>query len=135
MRVKNLILCGLAGGITNFLLGWLFYGILFVDYFASDPMNLGQVFGGCLTFGFLLAYVFVYLADIQTLSGGMSAGATFGFILGIMNNFFSWAARPETDWEKFMFDVALCVVTGAIVGAVIGYINKASKPKLRGAIY
>ncbi len=35
MKTKNFLVAGLAGGITDFLLGWLFYGIIFKDTFPQ----------------------------------------------------------------------------------------------------
>ena len=35
MNVKNVSVSGLVGGIVNFLLGWLFYGMLFKDSFPQ----------------------------------------------------------------------------------------------------
>ena len=35
MKTKNFLGSGVAGGITNFLLGWVFYGTLFKDYFPA----------------------------------------------------------------------------------------------------
>ena len=33
MNAKNFLVSGIVGGIVNFLLGWLFYGILFESQF------------------------------------------------------------------------------------------------------
>ncbi len=37
MNVKNFIVGGIVGGIVDFLLGWLFYGMLFKDIFPESP--------------------------------------------------------------------------------------------------
>jgi hypothetical protein len=33
MNVKNFIIGGIVGGIVNFLLGWIIYGMLLKDFF------------------------------------------------------------------------------------------------------
>jgi len=126
MNIKNFIICGLAGGITDFLLGWVFYGMLFHEYFGSAEPNLGLIAGGCFSFGFLISYIYVGLAGISTLSGGMKAGAVIGFIMGIMNNFFMNSMENPVNYEKFALDVAICLVIGSLVGGVVGAVNGAS---------
>jgi len=36
MKTKNFVVSGLAGGIADFLLGWLFYGIIFNNILNSS---------------------------------------------------------------------------------------------------
>jgi len=127
MNMKNFILAGIAGGITDFLLGWLLYGMLFRDYFGGGEPNLGMIAGGCLFFGLLMAYVLVGLAGIASFAGGMKAGAVIGLLLGIMNNFFMRSMKTAVNWEQFAVDVVIGIVMGAIVGGVVGAINR-SRP-------
>ena len=35
MNTKNFIIGGIAGGIINFFLGWIFYGMLFKDLYPQ----------------------------------------------------------------------------------------------------
>jgi len=129
MNAKNFLAAGIAGGITDFLLGWLLYGMLFRDYFGGKEPNLGLIFGGCLMFGFLMSYIYVRWANLVTLSSGLTAGAVIGLILGIMNNFFMWSSEPTVDYQKFAMDVAIGIVMGAVVGAVVAAVNGALSPR------
>lgn len=126
--MKNFILAGLAGGITDFLLGWLLYGMLFYDYFGGGEPNLGLIAAGCFSFGFLMSYVYVGLAGISGFAGGMKAGAVFGLILAIMNNFFMRSMDNPVNWEHFAVDVIIGVIMGCVVGGVVGAVNGSSKP-------
>jgi hypothetical protein len=36
MNIKKVAIGGLAGGIVSFLLGWLIYGMLLVDYMTNN---------------------------------------------------------------------------------------------------
>lgn len=136
MKIKSFVLGGFIGGVADFLIGWLFYAVLFADYFGTDKqMTLGAVFGESLSYGFLIAYVFVYLSNTQTFSNGLRTGGTLGLLIGTLSNFSYWGAKEYADWEKFLFDVVLCFVTGAIVGGVVGICNRLGSPKIKGAVY
>ncbi len=37
MKAKNFLISGIVGGIVMFFLGWLFYVILFKDFFPPNP--------------------------------------------------------------------------------------------------
>src|SRR6476646_2178823 len=123
MNMKSFLVSGIAGGITDFLLGWLLYGMLFRDYFGGGEPNLGLIFAGCLSFGFLMSYIFVRLSNIVSLSAGLMAGGVIGLIMGMMHNFFQWAMEAAVDWQKFAIDVVIGIIMGAVVGAVVGAVN------------
>ena len=123
MNVKNFLLAGLAGGITDFLLGWIFYGMLFHDFFGGSEPNLVYIFAGCMTFGFLLSYIYVRWANITTLMAGAKAGAGIGLLMGLMQNFFRIAMSGGTIDQMFGVDVVICLLIGLGVGAVTAAVN------------
>ena len=126
MNFKNFILAGIAGGITDFLLGYLFYGILFHTYFGSMEPNLKFIFLGCMSFGFLISYIYVRYANLVTFMAGLKGGAVIGLLTGLMYNFFNLEAMGAVvDYQKFAVDVALTIVLGAGVGAVTAAVNGA----------
>ncbi len=58
MNFKNFLIAGIVGGIVNFLLGWVFYGMLFKDLYPEDEnTNLTLIFLGCITFGLFMSYI------------------------------------------------------------------------------
>jgi hypothetical protein len=128
MNMKNFLLAGIAGGITDFLLGWLLYGMLFHDYFGGEEPNLGLIAAGCLCFGFLMSYIYVGLAGIASLAGGMKAGAVIGLISGLMHNFFQRSMENPVNWEQCAVDVVISIIMGCVVGGVVGAVNGSSKP-------
>ena len=130
MNAKNFLLAGIAGGITDFLLGWIFYGMLFYDFFGSQEPNLTYIFAGCMSFGLLLAYIYVGWANITTWMAGTKAGAGIGLILGVMQNFFRISMDNGAIDQMFGVDVIICILVGAGVGAVTAAVNGAlSKSK------
>ncbi len=126
MKTKNFLIAGIVGGIVDFLLGWLFYGIIFVDTFPQPEESSSTmlfIFLGCLTFGLFVSYIYTQWAQISTLATGAKAGAIIGLFIGLFYNFFNLAMQPGTTMELAALDVGISVVMTAIIGAVIGAIN------------
>ncbi|MGM5470884.1 hypothetical protein ACS386_11460 [Flavobacteriaceae bacterium LMO-SS05] len=126
MKTKNFLVAGLAGGVADFLLGWLFYGIIFKDSFPQPEESSNamiMIFLGCMTFGLFLAYIYTKWAQITTAATGAKAGAVIGLFMGLFFNFFNMAMIPDTTMQAFALDVAISIVMAAIIGAVIGVVN------------
>lgn len=124
MKIKNFVIAGIVGGIVNFLLGWLFYGELFKDFFPQDEatMRLEFIFLGCLVYGLFIAYIFTKWAGITHASTGAKAGAVIGFFFALSVNLFMMSAK-EPDFHMLVMDTAITIVMSAIVGAVIALVN------------
>lgn len=104
------------------LLGWLFYGILFTEiYPPSDNQNMVYIYLGCLTFALLLGYIFNQWAGISTLMSGLYAGALIGFLYGLSMNFFMYS-NMEPNMSNMLLDVVLNAVSGGVTGAVMGLV-------------
>jgi len=122
MNVKNFLVSGTVGGIVNFLLGWVFYGMLFPNIYPEDEeMNLAFTFLGCLTSGLFVAYIFAKWASITTPLTGLKAGAIIGFFTSLSMNFFLYSNKAA-NYQNIVLDVAISVVIGAIVGATVALI-------------
>lgn len=126
MKTKNFLVAGIVGGIVDFLLGWLFYGIIFKDTFPQ-PEESSQtmifIFLGCLTFGLFVSYIYTQWAQISTGATGAKAGAIIGLFVGLFYNFFNLAMNSGNTMELAALDVGISVVMTAIIGAVIGLVN------------
>lgn len=126
MKTKNFLVAGIVGGIVDFLLGWLFYGLLFKDSFPQpeeDSNALIFIFLGCITFGLFVAYIFTKWAQITTAATGAKAGAVIGIFLALYWHFFGMAMDPSTPIETVGLDIVISIVMAAVVGAVVGLIN------------
>ena len=124
MNLKIVSVSGIVGAIVNFLLGWLFYGILFMDSFKQpeeSSTNMLLIFVACLVFAAFIAYIFDKWAQISTAATGAKAGAVIGFFLGL--NYNIWAVIMEgREMQPFLLDVVLSIVITAITGAVIALV-------------
>ncbi|WP_242085186.1 hypothetical protein [Aestuariivivens sediminis] len=126
MKTKNLLAAGVAGAVVNYLLGWVFYGMLFKDSFPQPEesvQSLLMIFLGCLTLGLFMAYIFIQWAQISTGTTGAKAGAVISLFVALYYDFFQLAMNSEVTYQMVGLDVILMVVMGAITGAVIGAVN------------
>ena len=126
MKTKNFLVAGIVGGIVDFLLGWLFYGIIFVNTFPQ-PEESSQtmifIFLGCMTFGLFVSYIYTKWALISTLAAGAKSGAIIGLFVGLFFNFFNMAMTSEAVLNLAALDVGISIVMTAIIGGVIGLVN------------
>lgn len=123
MNVKNFLIAGIVGGLVDFLLGFLFYGIIFKDIYPETPeMKLEFIFLGCITFGLLMSYLFIKWAGIKNPVTGFTAGASIGFLYGLSTNFFMYSNRPLVT-QNFIIDVVISIIIGAAVGTAVALVN------------
>ncbi len=119
MNAKKFIISGFLGGIAYFLLGWLFYDILFKDIYPNNS-NILLIALGCFTYGFFVSYIFNRWAGISVLASGLKAGAVIGLFYGLMTNFFMFSSK-NLDYSLFITDVLISIVLSAIVGLVVAF--------------
>jgi fluoride ion exporter CrcB/FEX len=123
MNVKNFIVGGIVGGLANFLLGWVFYGIVFKDiYPESMTPNYLFILLGCMTYGFLVSYVINQWANISQVMEGAKAGALIGFFTSLYMNFFMYSNK-EANYTNMILDVAISIVISTAIGAVVAALN------------
>ncbi|MDI1306852.1 MAG: hypothetical protein PSX42_18645 [bacterium] len=126
MNVKNFLVSGIVGGIINFLLGWMLYGIIFKDAFPSNGNeNMLFIFLGCLTFGLLTAYIFTKWAGISNWITGFGAGAIIGLFMALYMDLFANSMKPTADinFQIMALDIVITIVISAFTGAVIALVN------------
>ena len=120
MNTKSFIISGLAATIVYFLLGWLFYGMLFSDvYPEGEGKNLDMIFYGCMFYAFLLALIFNKWTSINTFSTGLSAGLLIGLLNSISMNCFMYSSQA-VDMNKMLTSIGIDTVMSAIIGGLIG---------------
>lgn len=127
MNVKNFIVLGIVAGIADFLLGWLFYGILFHDEMGGVNPDMTYITVGCFAFGFLFSLLFTR-AGIASMASGVTSGALLGLFYSLASDSFMMAHEPY-EMKMMLTDIAIMVVTGAIIGAILSAVHA----KLNGA--
>ncbi|MFM9826923.1 hypothetical protein [Flavobacterium sp.] len=124
MNAKKFLVSGIVGGIVNFLLAWLFYGIVFESQFPiieGEVMNMQMITAGSLITGLFIAYIFTKWAHINIWMTGIKAGAILGLFLGLYWNLFINVKKATEDinWQVFGLDTVLTIVMTALTGATI----------------
>ena len=145
MNTKRLITGGIVAGVVFFLLGWLFYGYLLVDFFASnsgtatgvsrdeESMLIWAVFLGNLLFGFLFSYVFEK-AGIRSFVSGFTSGSVIGFLTSSAIDLTMYGTSHLMNTTALAVDIAvftiMAAIAGGAAGATMGTNNKTTNPPL-----
>jgi hypothetical protein len=135
MSAKQFLLATLAGFLTLFFLGFLFYAVLLMGFFESHSggaMREAPVFWALivseLTLAALGTLIFGRWAAISTAVGGLKAGILIGLLLGIALNFGLYATTTLMDMTGSLVDLLVTTVRLGCAGAVIGLVLGKVKP-------
>lgn len=131
MDIKKLLMGGIAGGVLFFLLGWLIYGMLLMNFMNTHPGTAGNIARaepdflyliiGNLAMGFLMAYIFIK-ANVKSLGSGLVTAAIIGLLMAVGYDCMIYATSTVISKTGMAVDVAASTVMSAIVGAVVGAI-------------
>ena len=137
MNWTKLLIATLIGSIAYFLLGWLVYGVLFIDAlsiapefrnsveYPEDEFKIGLMYLSCLAWAGLFAYIFMRWANISTFVGGLKAGAFLGSLI-TLSSFLGLAAqfRIWNPQSIMMNVIATMICTGLMAGIVGWYLGR-----------
>lgn len=132
MKTNKILLGGIAGGVTFFLLGWVVYGMLLRDYMTTNynqcamrPMQdmiWWAMIVSNLAFGFLLSMVFSWSNTIGMMAGAKVAGI-MGLLLSISMDLSGYAMSTVVSSLTVVFvDIITYTVMSAICGVVVGLV-------------
>jgi len=132
MDTKKLLLGTLAGGLAFFILGYLLYGLLLMDFFANnagtatgvnkvEPVYWALILGNLAT-AFFFTYVFMRFGNVGSFGDGLKAGAIFAFLNGLSFNLITLGVTNISSITSSAVDVAVFTTMGAIAGGFIGMI-------------
>jgi hypothetical protein len=129
MNTKTII-AGIVTGIVGFLLGWLIWGLLLMDYNAKhmlqypgllkNPPDYLYIIIGSLSNGLLLAYIFK-LSKIETAAKGAVAGLIISVLIAASVNAYFFASYNLIGRLSMLIDVISNAVYGAVLGAFLGW--------------
>jgi len=135
MNTNKILMGGIAGGVALFLLGWVFYGMLLMDFMANNAgtatgvmkaQNEMQMWGlvlGNLAYGFLLAIIFGRWATSRS---GWYSGARAGFVIGLLTgisiDFSMYATTNIYNMNAVLADIVAWTLMSAIAGAVVAWV-------------
>jgi len=140
MKTSKIFLGGIVGGIVFFLLGWLIYGMLLMDFAMANfnqcmnrpmaDMIMWAIALSNFALGFLLAFVFKW-ANINTITSGTKVAATIGFLMvvSIDLSFYSMTTMYVNTSAIFV-DVITYTVMVAITGAAVAWVMNFRKKEV-----
>jgi hypothetical protein len=126
MNVKNFIVGGIVGGIVDFLLGWVVYGMLLYDLMPQEPgakENYLFVFLGCMSFGFLISWVFSQGEGISKVSAGIKMALGIAVFMGLTVHFFDNMNNETIDYKYMAIDIFGTLILATGVGAAVALVN------------
>jgi hypothetical protein len=133
MSTNKFLLASLAATLVYFFVGYLAYGVLLSNFFAThagpakdvardmDHLLFMYIILGNLFSGFLLAYIFSK-AKIATISRGVITGAIVGFLMSASHDCISYATSWMISRSSLLADVIVFSILSAIAGAIIALI-------------
>ena len=133
MGTNKILISGLVSGIAVFLLGYLFYGVIFMNTMEGmtgtatgvmremDAMVWWALIVGNLIWGFLLAYIFGMWANISTFMGGLKGGAIIGLLAVAAFDLTMYATSNITTLAGSILDIVIFTVIMGIAGGVAGW--------------
>lgn len=130
MNVKNFIVGGIVGGIVDFLIGWVVYGMILKDTFPMEPgakENMMFIFLGCMSFGFLVSWVFSQGEGISNVGAGIKMALGIALFMALASNFFMNMTKETMDIKLTLIDVVASMVLATGVGAAVAMVNSKMK--------
>ena len=139
MNTNKTLMGGIAGGIAFFLLGWLFYGVILMDYMTQHgyPGFMkpeSELMSGMmwlvlsnLAWGFLIAIVWGW-AKVDSVMTGLKNGAIMGFLIALSIDLGFYAmSNMYNSRMAYVVDVLVNAAMVSIVGAVVAWVMNRGK--------
>ncbi len=111
----KLIISTIVGFLVLFLLGWLLYGMLFMNYFAEgysaisrapESIRMWAIVVGCLVQAMLISLIyskFFYTGE-SAVGQGLTCGIWLGMFATVPHIFFSYANMTIAGWQVLVVD-------------------------------
>lgn len=136
MFTKTNLLATLAGFITLYLLGWIFYGIVADDFFMSHTVIQGvhkddsvdgiwQIAIGSLILSFFMATIYQKWArGHHSLKEGFQFGSLLGAMIGLGLGIIMYATSNFMDFKGQLVDGIWCIFYYGLAGVAISFVYK-----------
>ncbi len=133
MNTKSFIMSTLAGAVTLFLLGFVFYAVLLMDFFEKaagssavayrqEPI-LWAIFLGEVASAALVTFIFQRWASIKTFATGAKGGAIIGVLISLAMGFIYYGTTTLGTMTSTLADVIISLIRFGLAGGVIGWVT------------
>jgi hypothetical protein len=126
------VVAGLIGGIANFLLGWLIFGVLLMNWYTSQTThydglvkempNLVLIFLSNLAIAFLVAIIYREWANVRTFMKGFLYGLVISFLFSVTVDFYIASMMNLYTTTLTVVDIIVSTIMGAVVNGLIGFV-------------
>lgn len=132
MNVKRLAIGAVVGGIVLYVVGYIFFDLLFLDYYEANAGAAGvgmretqvlwAMIVGVLLYGALVTVVATPKAGSPTIGGGITMGALAGLLLWGTADFTLYGYIDLWNLNVTILDIVLETIRGAVTGAVVALV-------------
>jgi len=139
MKTNKILLGGITGGVALFLLGWLIYGILLMNYTMSNynqcmnrPMQemiWWSLILSNLALGFLLATIFSWSNTTGIMAGAKIAGITGLLLSASIDLGYYSMTTMYINPSIIVVDIIVYTIYLAIAGAAVAWVMGMGKNK------
>jgi len=137
--MNKILIAGVVGGLVFFLLGWLMYGIILIDFMMANsgvPASLHKPMPDMLplvianlSWGFLFAIILGKWSTGLSIATGAMRGALIALLVGMFMDLAMYATTTMINMNALIADLLAMVVNGAIGAAIITWILNFGKNK------
>jgi hypothetical protein len=139
------VIATVVGGVVFFLLGYVFYGLIFADFFAQNvgsatglakspgDMNFIALFLGNLSGAALLTVIFGHWGNIKSFAEGAKAGAIIGLLISLSWDLVMYGTTNAMNLAATLIDPIIGAVMMAIVGGIVAAILGRGAPALEAS--
>lgn len=133
MNTNKFIVGGIIGGVAYFLLGWVVWGMLLMDFMSSHTTEAGKavmrgeadmvwwaMIVANLLMGFLVSYI-LSKAGVKSAAGGVMVGIVVSLLLAGSFDLMIYAQMDMGDTTLIAVDIVASTLVGAVVGGIVGW--------------
>jgi hypothetical protein len=117
------------GGIAYFLIGWLVWGILLMDFLSgnmnqcANRLDNGMIWWAVIASNFVLALLLTLVlnwAKAKSITDGLKYGALFGLLYSLTVSLSSWSMTTMyANIGALLTDTLAATIVLAVIGMVI----------------
>jgi len=134
MDSKKFLMGTVAGGVAYFILGYLIYGLLLMNFMSNNAGTAENVMRaetdmvwwalivGNLGMGALFSYIFLKWADVKGFAGGFQAAAVVGFFMSIAFDMINYGTTNIMNMTGALVDIVAFTVMAGLGGGVIAMV-------------
>lgn len=127
----KVIISTIVGGLALFILGWVFYGLLFAEYFrvgyakiarSPDDYKLWAMTVSCFAQAFFMSWIYPYgYKGGSPVKEGLKFGLYAALLISVPYVFSFWGML-DVSYMPVIVDGIIWIVSTTIAGIVIGLV-------------